>query len=397
MSVLHINRLIKNIKWFHWLELLQPIIMILLPILSYYDLVYGISLKNWLSWYFYYVIPYILIFLYITYKKYGLHDFRFKLLLHVIVLVLGTASFVVLLFNTGILDKNLLEYQFSVFINIFIFILVPNFIIITGSLFAIYNLVTPFTEEFEKFEKKINNGDLSTRISNKYLINDSVFSKPIIIMNKVIEYANNLISLIYDSVDLIQKTSNDMASGSEEVNSSAEEVASTSQAMSNGANNQTELILEMNRKVEDLKTALDEIMKKIQINTQEIAQISLQTSILALNAGIEASRAGDYGRGFAVVAENVRQLSEESKLASERITNVANEINNMIIGNFNDVMKEMINVVSISEETAASAEEVAAAAEEMTATMEEISSLAISLQEQANKSMETIKKINITS
>ena len=69
-----------------------------------------------------------------------------------------------------------------------------------------------------------------------------------------------------------------------------------------------------------------EISKQIHSNTSLIGNIALQTNILALNAGIEASRAGDYGRGFAVVAQNVRELSDKTKMASESIEGVVSHI-----------------------------------------------------------------------
>ncbi|MBO5239745.1 MAG: hypothetical protein J6B50_13425 [Lachnospiraceae bacterium] len=73
-------------------------------------------------------------------------------------------------------------------------------------------------------------------------------------------------------------------------------------------------------------TSLEEGMKEVSEFATTIAKITSQTNLLALNASIEAARAGEMGRGFSVVAEQVKELAEDSKNASDSISNIINKI-----------------------------------------------------------------------
>ena len=77
-----------------------------------------------------------------------------------------------------------------------------------------------------------------------------------------------------------------------------------------------------------------------------INQIAEQTNLLALNAAIEAARAGEHGRGFAIVAQEVKKLAEQSKVYSERIQKLVNDI----LTETDQVISSMVETVNQSTE-----------------------------------------------
>jgi len=93
-----------------------------------------------------------------------------------------------------------------------------------------------------------------------------------------------------------------------------------------GVSDSADANLESAKMVGELERQSEEIGKIV----HAVARIADQTNLLALNAAIEAARAGEHGKGFAVVADEVRNLAEMSEKSARGIQEVVNEIQNQV-------------------------------------------------------------------
>ena len=172
-----------------------------------------------------------------------------------------------------------------------------------------------------------------------------------------VEQAASIVGQVSKAVNEVAQNAQAAASGSQEANDAARAGADMVAKTVEGMEKIESAVNMASEKIMELGTQSAEIGKIVTV----IDDIAAQTNLLALNAAIEAARAGEQGRGFAVVADEVRKLAE-------RVTDATKEIASLI----DTVQKGVDDSIKATEDGAREVSEGAAQAREAGKILEQI-------------------------
>jgi methyl-accepting chemotaxis protein len=220
---------------------------------------------------------------------------------------------------------------------------------------------------------------------------------------------------------------NEMTATVQEVARSASDAATASRTADNQSKKGRQLVTDTITGIKSLANEVENTSEEISelkletdnINTvlQVIGAIAEQTNLLALNAAIEAARAGEQGRGFAVVADEVRTLASRSQASTqeigeiiERLQNRANTVVNAMeqsrelahgcvsqadvaANSLDEITAAVSSINSMNLQIASAAEQQSSVAEEINRNIVNINDVATSSTEAANETLQTSRSL----
>ena len=306
-------------------------------------------------------------------------------------------------------------------------------VIVEGFNKTIHEIITVVRKGMETLATYAT-GDFTVHMQGDYQNNYLVYKNSI---NDLGDSLTNLIGQVQQAVQATASASTQISSSSEEMAAGAQEQSAQTSEIATAVEQMAKTIVETTDNVEkaakaaknageiatvgggvvkgtiegmmriaDVVNKSAETVKELGKSSNQIGEIAQviddiadQTNLLALNAAIEAARAGEQGRGFAVVADEVRKLAERTAKATKEIATMIKQIqrdtfdavesmkqgtaeveNGKMMANkagdsLNEIIHSASDVVDIISQVAAASQEQSAAAEQISKNIESISSV----------------------